>query len=240
MVLAQGNKDQNQYYPPHVFETHFKLASDWLKDELAKLYPTSQTVIDLLEPYMIPELLQVVNGAATLPDSKKYRNLLGFAFFVTDKKKCTPMAGSEFSFIDPANPTADEIAALNARMQDDSKTIDMTSVADWEYYKAHPYKKPKFDSAKGCFFGGGIVKFAPLGIPFVECRYIKIVPEYKYGYQMQPDETYVFDPNTTVEEPWTEVAIPYLFKAVNVLYANYCKDDSYRASALDLRDNSLF
>jgi hypothetical protein len=240
MVLAQGNKEQNQHYPPAVFTTHFRLASDWLKDELVRLYPTSQTVIDLLKPYLVVKLIQLKNGKMAMP-KVEYRNLIGVGFFVKDLEKCKPLAGDQFKFADPGQPTEEEIAELNAELEADSKSVRMVSQAEWDYFTAHPYKKPKtFDKAKGCIFDDNSIKVLPLGIPYVELRFVKKCDEFKYGYKPLPDETFVFDQETTTEEHWNENAIPYLFKAVNILYANYVRDTEYIASAKDLRDNSLF
>lgn len=240
MVLSQGNKEQNQHYPPAVYTIHFKIASDWLKDELIKLYPTSQTIIDLLRPYLLTSLVLVKNGKLLIPELE-YRNFLGVAFYVKDKEKCEPIAQEQFEFANPAMPTPTEIARLNAELEAESKPIDMVTVDQWDYFTNHPYKKPKtFKRAKACIFDDTYMKILPLGIPFAELRFIKKTDEFFYGYSMLPDETYVFDPAKTIEELWNENAIPYLFKAVNILYANYVRDTDYIASAKDLRDNSLF
>lgn len=242
MVLAQGNKEQNQHYAPGIFTSHYKLASDWLKGELIKLYPTSQTIVDILGPYIAVELIQVVNGKIALP--KLYRDLLGIGFYVNDlsgKKKCEIISLPSEKFKDPKNPTLAEIEKVTAEMQVESKGIDMKTIGEWNYITDHPYKRPKtFDKAKGCIFDNNTLKVLPLAIPYVEVRFIKVVPEFYYGYRQLPDDTCVFDPDTTIEELWTETAIPYLFKGVNKLFANYIRDTEYIASAKDLQDNSLF
>lgn len=239
MVLAQGNKEQNQHYPPGIFEVHYKLASDWLKDEGAKLYPTSQIIVDIFRPYLKVELMPVKNGIIPMP--KEYRNLLGLGFYVNETKKCIPVKLPDNNFKDPKNPTLAELAKVTAELQVESSRIDLKSIDEWNYITKHPYKKPKtFDKAAACIFDGEGIRLLPLKIPYAEVRYMKVVPEFKYGYAMLPDETFVFDPDTTTEELWNENAIPYLFKGVNILYANYVRDDSYIASAKDLRENSLF
>jgi hypothetical protein len=234
-VLAQANKEQNQHYAPHIFETHFQLASDWLKDSLIKLYPESQTFIDLLSPYMDVYLVKVVAGK--VPRPKEYRNFLGLGFYVTDKESCKLVS---LAFKDPENPTDAELQEQIANVQSESYPVDMTTIGKWNYYSTHPFKKPKLKNAKACMFDAKSIKILPVSIPYVEIRLIKKTAPYVFGYQPMPDETYVFDPDATVEELWTENAIPYLFKAVNLLFANYVRDTEYIASAHDLRDNDLF
>lgn len=244
-VLAQANKEQNMHYPPGVYTTHFRLASDTLKDELVKLYPTSQIIIDLLRPGLDFKKLPVRNGTIDISMLKDkdgnptYRNLIGCSFFIADDKECEPHLFKEFS--DPRNPTQGELDQVNAELSADSKPITMITLGEWEYFTPHPYKKPKeFKKAKGCIFSANIIKVLPVNIPFVEVRMVTKVPQFFYGYKMLPDETYIFDPGSTIEEMWDEPAIPYLVKAVNLLFSNYLRDTEYIASAKDLRDNGLF
>lgn len=239
MTLAQANKEHNQHYPPHIFEAHYKLTSDWLKDECVKLYPTSQIIIDIIRNYLEIELAAVKNGIVIIP--KLYRNFLGAGFYANDDKNCTPVALPEKAFKNPKSPTIAEIEVITAEMHVESKKIEIRGIGEWNYLSSHPYKKPKtFDKAAGCMFTGTTLKVLPLNIPYVEMRFLKKTDEFKYGYTMLPDETYVFDPATTVEELWDETAIPYLFKGVNKLCANYLRDTEYIASTTDLRENSLF
>lgn len=240
MTLAQGNREQNQHYPPHIFEAHYKLASDWLKDEVVKLYPTSQVIVDILRPYLAIELVPVVSGRVQLP--ALYRNFLGAGFYAQEEDdKYVPVPLPEKSFKNPKKPTIDELDAVTATLQVVSRKISLKTIGEWNYITDHPYKKPStFKKAAGCIFDPVNLKVLPLKIPYAEIRYVKIFPEFHYGYTMLPDDTFVFDPTTTIEEPWGETAIPYLFKAVNKLYANYTRDTEYIASSTDLRDNSLF
>jgi hypothetical protein len=208
MVLAQANKEQNQHYPPGIFTVHYKLASDWLKDELVKLYPTSKLIVDILKPYMKAEIKMFKNGRVSMP--AMCRNLLGIGFYVKDLKTCRPVDLPVSRFADPAKPTIDELETVTAEMHVESKGITMYTIGEWNYISAHPYKKPKtFDNASGCVFGTDDVRVLPLNIPYVEVRYVvKLDYEFSYGYIMLPDETYQFDPDTTKEELWSETAIP--------------------------------
>lgn len=247
-VLAQANKDQNQHYPPGVFTTHMRFVSSWFKDVLGQQYPNSQVSIDILAPYMDFLLVVVKNGI--LPFPKSYRNLLGVGFFTNDPKgECLPWFDKSY-FADPKNPTADELLTVNAAKVSLSKDFDMCSVGEWNYFSNHPYKSPNrinpktkrpfYKKAKGCIFNGEGIRVMPFNVPFAEIRFIKKTNPYVYGYKKLPDETYVFDPDATTEELWGENAIPYLIKAVNILFANYLKDKDYQLSAQDLRDNSIF
>ena len=85
MVLASGNKEQNQHYPPHIFQQHFNLATSWLIDEIVRLFPKSQELVDLLRPFLETRDAHVKNGIIEFPEG--YRHLLGVGCFVADDFK---------------------------------------------------------------------------------------------------------------------------------------------------------
>lgn len=245
MVLSQGNKEQNQHYAPRVFTSHYRLVSEWLKNECSKQYPNAQIIIDLLEPYMVVELLIVTNGRIVKP--KLYRNLLGFGFYANEPRvdeskdfTCFDFKKAD-AFKNPSAPTIAELATINAEQNAYSQKLDMVTVGEWDYFLSHPYKAPKkLKKAKCCIKEAGFIHVRPMHIPYVEIRYLKQVPDYFFGYSSLPDDTYVYDPEKSTEELWTPVAIPYLVKGLNLLYANYVREKDYIASAIDLRNNSLF
>lgn len=247
MALSQANKEQNQHYAPHIFESHFILVSEVLKDELVKQYPTAQLIVDMFRPYFRFYKAMITNGQ--LPINVDYRNLLGVGFYITDKETWKPLELDTKGFANPDKPTSDELQAYVAKTQTISKPLDMVTIGEWNYFSDHPYKNPnkidpktkmpQYKKAKGCIFEKNFIRVMP-EIPFAEVRYVKQTAPFKFGYKMLPDETYVFDPDTTTEELWDFNAIPYLVKGVNLLLANYLRDPAYIASAQDLRENNLF
>jgi hypothetical protein len=250
MVLAQANKEQSQHYPPHVYTTHFRLVSEALKDECIRLYPTEQLVVDLLMPFINTQLCWVKNGAVALPPN--YRNMLGIGFHIKDRTNFFPFELDPVYFEDALNPTSEELATAIAKSNSETKPLDMLTIGEWDEMINHPYKspnkidfktkKPNFNSAKSCIFGGKIgIRIAPFAIPYVEMRWVIDNPNpFVYGYQELPDDTYMFDPASTTEDLWKTNAVEYLAKGVNILFANYIRDKDYIASARDLRENSFF
>ncbi len=236
MVLAQANKEQNQHYPPGVFETHYSLVTHWLIDESAKLYPGTQSIIDLIQPYFKKQLVRVVNGVIPLPVN--YRHLLGFGIYLNGEegKEQIPDNCKDL----PEDITPKEIADRITKAQASSWDATPVSIGRWNKLTKHRYKRPTLTNAITCTFDAGEIKINPYNVPFVETRYIIKTTDYKFGYQTNDDDTYYFDPATTTEALWTENAISYLFKGVNVLYSNYVRDPNQQASAKDLKDTGLF
>lgn len=231
MVLAQANKDQNQHYPPSVYEVHYGLVTNWLIDECVKLYPATESIIDLIKPYLKTELVKVVNGVIPFPD--QYRNLMSLGLYLKDDKipdECK----------DLQDPTPQQLKELIAKTQSTSFDVEKVSIGRWDKLTKHRYKKPDLKNPITCIFNGEGIKICPYNVPFVELRYIVKIPDFKFGYGENDDSTYYFDPNLTTEALWTENAISYLFKGINLLYSNFVRDPEQAASAKDLRDTGLF
>lgn len=232
MVLSQANKEQNQHYPPSVFEAHYSLVTHWLIDESAKLYPGTQSIVDLIKPYFKTMLVRVVNGAILFPDT--YRHLLGFGIYVKDDKIPKECEGLG------EDVTEKQIKELIAKTQSTSFDATQVSIGRWNKLTKHRYKMPQLDDAIACIFNNEGIKICPYDVPFVEVRYIIKTTPFKFGYKMNDDDTYYFDATTTNEALWTENAISYLFKGVNLLYSNFVRDPEHTASAKDLKDSGLF
>lgn len=231
MVLAQANKDQNQHYPPSVFEVHYDLVTHWLIDESAKIYPGTQSIIDLIHPYFKRDLVKVVNGIIPFP--KEYRHLLGFGIYKKGEKiadECLKISET---------PSQAELKDIISKTQSKCTDVTTVSIGRWNKLTQHRYKQPTIKNPITCIFDGDGIKISPI-VPFVEMRYIIKTTKFKYGYLKNDDDTYYFNPETTQEALWTENAISYLFKGVNTLYSNYIRDPEQVASAKDLRSTGLF
>lgn len=243
-VLDQANKEQNMAYPPHVFSGHFNLVTSFLVDEVAKLFPTSQAMIDIIRPFLEKELLPVKNGVISFPEN--YRHLLTAAIFVsTDyKDNCIPEAEKpegECEFPnDPLAPTAGQIAQRTERRRCVSKGVRIVDIDEWDNLTSHPYKYPTLKDPIGCIFQGEGIKICPFDVPNVELRYIKQPKRYQYGYVMNPDDTYSWDKNSTQESEWTDNALVPLFKGVTTLYSNYVQDGELRDGMLQLKKAGIF
>jgi hypothetical protein len=71
-------------------------------------------------------------------------------------------------------------------------------------------------------------------------RYL-IQPEtYKYGYVMNPDDTYAWNPASTLESQWTDNAFAKITKGITTLFSIYTRDGELRDGMLELKQAGIF
>lgn len=237
-VLSGANKEQNMHYPPHVFESHFNTVSDFLIDECVRVYPTTQSVVDVLRPFLVTTELPIVGGKVALPDD--YRNLLRVAVNVTEDFKndcgCTDTSFPD----DPLAPTAAQVALKRQKANCISHVVRPVDTDEWDDLTTHPYKKPTLKKPICNIFEAGKLRVCPHGLSHVEITYVRKPKEYVYGYQRNPDDTYFFDLNTSVESEWDTTAHQYLTKGLNTLYSMYVKDGEMRDWNQEIKQIGLF
>jgi len=248
-VLSQGNKEQNQSYPPRVFESHFRLVTDYLLDEIASLYPTTQKIVDLGRPFMKTQSIAVTGGMIKIPEDM--RNLLGISIYVTSDFS-SPCAGEEKKEKededinscdlpgDPLAPSLKQIQEKVARGKCKSQSVNLVDQSEWDSRTQHPYKFPTLEKPIGCLFEEEGIKICPYEVPNVDIRYLKMPKEYQYGYRNNPDDTYVFSPENSVESEWTKNAFQYLVKGITTLYSIYTRDGELRDGVLELKKAGIF
>jgi hypothetical protein len=239
-VMAQANAEQNQHYPPAIFTEHFNLATSWLIDEIMKVFPGEQHVVDLVSPFMETADVIVKNGKIPFP--KNYRHYTGMAIFTTPdyKSACGCDEAKEnqtdvFSTISDADIILEKKAKRICIAQD----VKLVDIDSWNNLTLHPYKQPTLQKPIACIFQGDGIKICPQP-PSVEMRYIRQPKIYNYGYTMLPDDSYQVDPKTTIESEWNDNAASYLFRAINTLYSGYVRDPEQRDLALQLTKIGLF
>jgi hypothetical protein len=260
-VLSQGNKEQNMAYPPNVYNDHFNLVTSFLVSEIAKLFPTSQSMIDIIRPYLQKKILPIRNGMIVFPSD--YRHLLGAGIFVTDdftsscvpdelrqsSQSCSPgkqdhPIGCETENCvfenDPLQLTAAQQDQSLLEKQCISQSVRIVDIAEWDNLTTHSYKRPTLQKPIACIFEGAGLKICPYNVPQVELRYIRQPIRYRYGYKMNPDDTYSFDSTTTIESQWTDNALEYLVKGITKLYSVYTRDGELKNSLFELSQAGLF
>jgi hypothetical protein len=245
-VLASANKEQNQHYPPHIFNEHFVLVTKWLLDEIAKIFPTQQTIVDLARSFLKTADKQVKNGLIPFPDD--YRNLLSVSIFSSDDFKtacdCTKQDGdgdecSEFEN-DPIAPTDKQIESKIAERRARSKRVKIVDIDEWDYLTQHVYKKPTLQKPIACIFEGEGIRICPFDVPSVEVRFLRNPKDYVYNYDTLPDDTYVFNTVGSEESEWFDNAATQLYKGVATLYAMYVKDTEMRDYNIELKNSGIF
>ena len=249
---------------PHVYDAHFNLVTSFLIDELSKLFPTSQTIIDILRPFLSVQQVGVIRGEVTFP--KNYRRLLGAGIFVTDdfSSCCNPDGDADTSpdmaadtdrcghpviapdgdgCLLPEDPLADTYEQTREKQQRGkcrSASVRVVDIDEWDHLTTHSYKFPTLKKPIGCIFEDAGMKICPYDVPNVELRYIRQPVTYKYGYVMNPDDTYSWDPTTTTESQWTENAFKYLVSGITTLFSMYVRDGELRDGMTQLKQLGMF
>jgi hypothetical protein len=214
MVLANANKEQNQHYPPHIFEAHYNAVAGFLLTELAEAYPSKQMIVDVAEPFLGAQLIPVIGGAVKLPEDM--RNFLSASVNISHDG--SSLCGKKVK-------EAIEIAfsTSQAKGKCRSAAVRIVDQSEWDNLTDHKYKYPTYSKP----------------LYSVEIRYIKNEELVRYGYDMLPDDTYTFEPSLSVESQWDNNAFEYLYKGINHLYSVYTKDQDLREFSIELKKIGL-
>jgi len=233
-ILSVANAEQNMAYPPFVFDNHVNIATSFILDKLSYIYPVHS---DILLPFILTKKEAVKNGHVDLPDD--YRNLLGAPSISVnaDGKDC----GSD----DPVIiDTESEFKSANRRAGCKSVPITIVSKKDWDYRTTSTYAYPTHSDPIGMMVGlkdgKKALKVCPYDIQRVEFMFTKKEKIYRYGYIMQPDDTYIYDEATSEETEWENAAFELLFKAVFALYSAYSRDQAITEWSMILNKAGLF
>ena len=227
-VLSVGNSEQNFAYPPYQFDNHYNIVTSFLIDGLSKAYPY---LLDALLPFIMSKKIPVTNGYVQLPD--EYRNLLGAPSITVkpDGKDC-----SDTVVID----TASEFKTANLKGGCKSYFIDIVDKNTWDARTTSEYAFPTYENPIGMFIGERRIKVCPYDLAVVEVTFAKKEEKYRYGYIVQPDDTFIYDPTTSVPTQWDSAASALLFKGCLSLYGAYSKDNSLSDYSGVLNNAGLF
>lgn len=218
-IVSIANIEQNYSYSPAIFSSQYNTVTSLLISKLASIYPTDQSVLDILDPFIVKKVLTVKNGYIDLPE--EYRNLLGSPFISAKKDACKECD----SEINVTNKDFEELV-----LKEGCKKIPLIilSQSEFIYRTTSTYKEPTLDKPIGYFSGQRQIKVCPANIGRVEVLFVKKEDSYNYGYDIQPDDTFVYNAAKSKESPWTSAAFEPLFKAIFALYSAYTRDNSLR------------
>jgi phage terminase large subunit GpA-like protein len=76
------------------------------------------------------------------------------------------------------------------------------------------------------FQGQRQIKLCPYDLKSVDVTYCIKENIYNYGYIMQPDDTFIFDPATSQDTQWDDAAFSKLFTAMLALYSAWSRDNT--------------
>lgn len=224
-ILGVGNKEANQQWPPYIIDAQFNTVTGFLISRLVESYPIGQ---DILRPFIKTEKIPAKNGYVTLPED--YRNKLGAGISV--KKD--------------SSGECDEIQTAQTFKSDElkggckSKFIEFLPESEWDDRTSSTYKFPTFDAPIACFFGADKFKVCPYNIGVVELRYVRKEKQVKYGYILQPDDTFIYDVNTSEESEWENASFDKLFTGMFVLYSAYLRDNTLMDWSVLLKEKKIF
>lgn len=228
-LVDVGNKEQNQQIPPRVFDSIYNITTSFAKSSLVKAYPVG---LDILRPFMRSKVIHVEKGLVKLPPD--YRDMLGRPSISARKEGNSECA--EVTKIEDAN----EFRLANLKSGCESRPIDMLTQDEWDDRTTSEYAYPTYWDPIGCFFDATTFRVCPFDIAQVSVRYVVDEKLYRYGYINQPDDTYIYDKQTSVESEWGDNAFPALFKGCLALYSMYLRDPLLTNGSQILNQIGLF
>lgn len=213
-ILSVGCSEQNMSYPPFVFSDQFNVVTGLLLNKLVKSYPEN---IDQLKPFMVVKPTPVKDGNVELDEN--YRDFLSAS--ISAKKDKTGECEDPV-IID--NEQEFKIAKLKSGCL--TRPIRMVDDKQWDYRTTSTYDFPTYFNPIGCFFEKNKFKVCPYDLGTVTVRFTKMEKIVRYGYIMNPDDTFIFDKNTSVESEWDNSSFDLLFTAMMSLYGAYTRDNT--------------
>lgn len=229
-VLSVGNAEQNSAYPPHIYDSHYNIVTSFALDGLSAIYPRQ---VDKLLPFIASKKIPVTDGYIQLPSD--YRSILGVPS-ISVKPDGGDCADNNPVIID----TKQEYKNANLKAGCKTYPVEIVSKDEWDARTTSGYAFPTIENPIGMFIADKRIKVCPYDIARVEILYVKNEKTYRLGYVLQPDDTYINDPSTTIETEWEDEAFQMLFKGVLALYSAYSKDNQVQNFSQILNQAGLF
>lgn len=220
-IAGAVNIEQSLAYPPSVFSSQYNTVTSLLLSKLADIFPDDQSVIDIIDPYVVRKIIPVRNGYIQLPTDKDYRNMLGSPLIAAKPDSCSECFSGKDLSVEEFN---DKVVKSGCRKVE----VVILSQSEFGYRTQSKYKAPTIDKPIGVFSGSGQIKICPVEVTHVEVMFLEKEETYVYGYDLQPDDTFVYNKNKSTESKWTSAAFEPIFKAMLALYSAYSRDNSLR------------
>lgn len=198
------------------------------------MYPSNNEIIDIISPFVAVQRLAITDGLIKLPDS--YRNILGSPSIVVKNAK----SGECGSDIDVPITTPDQFKIANLKGGCTRRPIRIVPQSEFDYLSTSDYKKPTYWNPIGYYVSNKSIKVCPFDLTKVDIMFVIQEPSFVFGYIVQPDDTYIFDPVTSIESIWTSAAFEPILKGVTALYAAYSRDASMTEWSKVLNQTGLF
>lgn len=229
-ILSIANVEKNASYPAHIYQGQYNTVTSLLLSKLSDIYPSDSSVLDMLDPYVERKVIMPKNGYVDLPEN--FRNILG-----------TPqigVAGDGCKECEQETPIGQkEFQTLTLKAGCKKVPVVMIDQSEFAFRTSSTYKQPTYEKPIGYRSGKNQIKVCPFDISAVEVMYVKKEGLAVYGYTMQPDDTFVFNPSTSQELLWTSAAFNPMFKALLFLYNAFTRDNNLRDWTLLLNKEGI-
>lgn len=232
-ILSVANEEQSMFYSPRVYSDQYNAVTSLLISSLVKRYPSDPMVLDKLEPFVDIKILPIVNGYVDLPE--EYRDILGTPYIFANPKS-NGECGDGFE--EPLTAANFKKQTLKGGCQ--LRPVIMYPESEFTYRTDSTYNYPTWDAPIGFMSGKKQIKICPYDATKVAIMYVKKEETYIYGYILQPDDTFLFDPATTVESLWGSAAFEPLFTGLMSLYSAYAKDQELGNWSQILKERNIF
>ncbi len=230
-VLSVANEEQSMFYSPRVYQDQFNAVTSLLISALVKAYPLDPVVIDQLDPFVKIKVDAIKDGYFNLPDD--YRDLLGTPYVFINPNKDGECGAS----IEPITIQSFQTKALKGGCS--LAPVIIYPESEFMMRVNAPYDYPTWEKPIGYYSGKRQIKVCPFDASRVGIMYVREEIKCVYGYIMQPDDTFLFDPTTTIDSEWTSTSFHPIFNALCHLYSIYSKDQEMGAWAQLLSERGI-
>lgn len=241
VVQLALNKEQNAQVPPFVISTAVRLSTDYILDEIVRVYPYNSKIVDKARPFIKRKLINIDGGIGELPTD--YRNILAINIAV-NKNMDSGCNCDEVEDCTPKNDKCTEIDTQKIRKEkcyfQKIDIVDSDQFADASMSELTP---PSYKHPIGMFVGMDKIKICPINeITYAEVIYIKSPKKYEIGYKIMPDDTWQIDTTNTnhVEIEWEHNIAPEMFKAVSSLLGLHTRDGNFVQWNNELKKIGMF
>lgn len=229
-IVSVANTEQNMFYPPSVFSDQYNTVTSLLLSKCADIYPADNSVLDIIEPFVVRKTLPVKNGYIQFPED--FRNLLGSPMISVTNDGCKECeVQSEIT----ANDFNQNVLKSGCK----KVFLLMVDQSEFAFRTTSTYKAPTYDKPIGYRSGKYEIKVCPFDIKSVDVMYVKNEKLVQYGYDMQPDDTFVYNESKSIETEWKSAAFEPIFSALLSLYTAYTRDNNLKDWALYIKQNKL-
>lgn len=238
-IVLGSNKDQNASIPPSVVTTAVNLMTDFILNELVRIYPNSTLVFDKARPFLKRKIVEVNNGLITLPSD--YRDILSVCIAVdktyTSKCECEDDCEDEIvsrgtssndliDVCDPNSPLYDPKAAIVRKEKCEFKKIVILDTDQFDDATMSSLYPPTYKEPIGVFVDVNTIKICPTDIVNAEIRYIKQPKKYNMAYMLMPDDTWQINTSASnyIDLEWERNVWPEFHRGLVSLFALHTRD----------------